>query len=245
MTVGLEVLVHDVIAAIATDPDPDVACRPSISTDDAATLSAERRAARSGPSGLGRRRSRRTGPGGNGVDRRRPRVERSSWSGAAERSSPSGKFAGSCPEPVSGTRSCGRRGPATDGATVARSSSSSASNVRPGARLAPQALRLGVALDEVDELGRPAGQAQVGRASRRRWGRASTVAPNSGLMLRDRRPVRERQARQPVARRTRRTRRRPRTRAASRSRRARGRSRSSRAAARRVRRTPTIRGIGW
>ena len=89
------------------------------------------------------------------------------------------------------------------------------SNVRAGAGLAPQALRLRVALDEVDPLGRPAGQAQVGerlvvdREQRRR-------RPELGAHVGDRRPVGERQRRPGRRRRTRRTRRRRRTCAASR-----------------------------
>ena len=74
--------------------------------------------------------------------------------------------------PASGTRSCGRRGPARLGSTAPRSSSTSVDEGRRRiAVAAEQALLLGVALDERHEIAaarRRAGSA----ASRRRPGRA-------------------------------------------------------------------------
>ena len=150
MTVGFEVFVHDVIAAIATDRVWIVASWSSTTTRTGRYSRRSTTGSRGG--GL---------PGravvGGSASRRRPgalndvgslagndSAEASStvpWTGvgspaassATGPSSPSGKFdrkfaRRSC----SGTRSCGRRGPATDGMTVARSSSRSASKSGPG-----------------------------------------------------------------------------------------------------------------
>ena len=94
MTVGFDVLVHEVIAAIATEAWPISADSPPAVIVRGAT----------------------------------PTV-----SGYAAR-----KFAGI---PESATRSCGRRGPASDGSTVPRSSSRSASKdgPSPGSRHRPWA----------------------------------------------------------------------------------------------------------
>ena len=95
ITVGLEVFVHDVIAAIATDAWLISAVRPPASIRLAGTPTVSGKAARKLSS-----------------------------------------------RPDSATRSCGRRGPASDGSTVPRSSSSSASNSgpSPGSRHRPCAL---------------------------------------------------------------------------------------------------------
>ena len=99
--------------------------------------------------------------------------------------------------PSSSTRSCGRRGPATDGVDgreVELEPRRRSPDPGPARATGPAP---GVALDEVDELRRPAGQAQVGQGlvvdgeeGRRR--------PELGAHVRDRRPVREGQAREPV-----------------------------------------------
>ena len=62
---------------------------------------------------------------------------------------------------VSAIRSCGRFGPAIDGTTVDRSSSSRSLNRGSHARVVPEALLLGVGLDQRHLLGGPAGEAQV------------------------------------------------------------------------------------
>ena len=107
--------------------------------------------------------------------------------------------------PPSATRSCGRRGPASDGSTVAEVELEDDVELGPVAGLAPQALGLRVALDEVDARGRAPGQAQVGEGlvvdREQRRGR-----PELGAHVRDRRPVGERQARPGRRPRTRRTR---------------------------------------
>ena len=210
ITVGFDVFVHDVMAAIATDPvrivdapavdlDGD---RPVVSLVDAAV-------AASRSSGTARRRGRRrrgerrriAAPGTIRPTRPRPPPPSAAASTSASRDTvePVGKFVRKLSRrSVRGTRSCGRRGPATDGSTVARSSSSRLVEVGPGARLPPQALLLRVALDEVDALRRSAGQPQVGerlvvdREDRR--GR-----PELGAHVRDRRPVGEGETGQPVA----------------------------------------------
>ena len=61
----------------------------------------------------------------------------------------------------SGTRSCGRRGPASDGSTVARSSSTTCEYVGSSLGLVPEHVLLAVGLDERDPLVAAAGQAQV------------------------------------------------------------------------------------
>ena len=70
--------------------------------------------------------------------------------------------------------------------------------VRARRRLAPEALLVGVGLDQRDLLGRPAGQAQVGEGlvvDREERGRGAELGRHVG----DRRPVGQRQARQAVA----------------------------------------------
>ena len=162
MTVGFDVFVQDVIAAIATEPvrivarcvdlDPTAYRRsPTVPATLAVRASSGRRRER-------RRVARRERLAPTPRRRRRPAaldpaVE--DWSRWERRPEVVAQVA-------SGTRSCGRRGPATDGTTVARSSSSSGVEVGAAARLAPQALLLGVALDQRDPLLGPAGQAQVG-----------------------------------------------------------------------------------
>ena len=157
MTVGLEVLVQDVIAAIATEPVAD------------------RR--RSPPTDLDRRHGRARRP-------RRRRPGRRRW-----------KFAGRSGEQDPVLRPARAGDGRLDGREVELRSSS---KVGPGARLAPQALRLGVALDEATRSGGPAGQAQVGERlvvdREERRGR-----PELGAHVADRRPVGQRQAGQPVA----------------------------------------------
>ena len=117
MTVGLEVLVHEVMAAMATEPWRTIAAVPSISI---ATLPLSVAPVMPPSSDSRPRSSFVTGDG--------------AVTGKAAR-----KFAGS---PGSSTRSCGRRGPATDGATLPRSSSRCSSNVgpSPGSRHRPWAL---------------------------------------------------------------------------------------------------------
>ena len=60
------------------------------------------------------------------------------------------------------TRSCGRFGPAIDGTTVERSSSRYSENAGSRDGVVPEALLLGVGLDQRDLLLRAAGQLQVG-----------------------------------------------------------------------------------
>ena len=107
-----------------------------------------------------------------------------------------------------------------------------------GARLAPEALLLGVGLDQRDLLGRPAGQAQVARASRRRSGRARPWPRTRATCWRSS-PGRPGSGRPARRRRTRRTCRPRRGRAAARSRPARGRWPSSRSGSSPCSRTPT------
>ena len=114
----------------------------------------------------------------------------------------------SCAE--SGTRSCGRFGPARLGSTVARSSSSVSLNTGSGvARRAEEALLLRVALDE-RHLGAGCGRSCAGtRASRRRPGRSRRWRRTRGPCWRSWRGRRG-SSRRARARRTRRTsRRRP------------------------------------
>ena len=232
MTVGLEVFVHEVIAAIATEPDRTTR---SPSTSIVTAGRPRRRPVAAAPpargAGAGRGRRDAAGRAGNArpsasLDPRRSGVGRSRYEAVRE-VRPEVR-----PQRGSGTRSCGRRGPATRRLDRREVQLQQRVEVRPVARLAPQPLLLGVALDEVDPLGRPAGQAQVrqglvvdGEERRRRPELGAHVARSSRGRRAPGRPGRPR--------RTRRTPRRPRTRAASRSRRARGRSRSSPAAARR------------
>ena len=157
MTVGFEVFVHDVIAAIATEPGADRRALPAdLDRDRVRRIRRQARPRR--PSAPCRR-------------RRRP------WPSAGRR-----------PGSRRGARPAGR-GPAAGAARrptarrIARSSSRSVVELGPGpgSRHRPCVLR--VALDEVDELRRSGRSGGGRRASRRRSGRASTVAPNSGLML--------------------------------------------------------------
>ena len=121
MTVGLEVFVHDVIAAIATDAVVDLGRRSRA----ARPLDRLRRAATPTASLPGMRRS----PEVAADAPRRPRSSR-------ERPGPAG----------------GRAVPASDGSDGAEVELEQRIELGAGARLAPQALRLGVALDEVDPL---------------------------------------------------------------------------------------------
>ena len=132
------------------------------------------------------------------MDRRRPATGSSRY--AVDRaSSPSGKFDRKLSRSASsGTRSCGRRGPATrrlDGREVERQELVEGGAV---AGLAPQALFLGVALDQVDPLRRTAGEPQVGERlvidREERGGR-----PELGAHVADRRAIGQGQAGQAVA----------------------------------------------
>ena len=62
---------------------------------------------------------------------------------------------------ASGTRSCGRRGPASDGSTSSRSSSTTCEYSGMLVGLVPEPVLLAVRLDERDPLGVAAGEAQV------------------------------------------------------------------------------------
>ena len=73
---------------------------------------------------------------------------------------------------ASGTRSCGRRGPAIDGSTSPRSSSTTCEYVRMLVGLVPEQVLLAVGLDERDALRRSGRSAAGSRASRRRPGRS-------------------------------------------------------------------------
>jgi hypothetical protein len=106
ITVGLDVFVHDVIAAMATEPCRTIAPDPPISM---ATLQLS------------------VAPVVPPSSVRRPRSSFVDADGAVAGKA-ARKLAGS---PGSSTRSCGRRGPATDGATLARSSSRCSSNAGP------------------------------------------------------------------------------------------------------------------
>ena len=96
---------------------------------------------------------------------------------------------------VSETRSCGRFGPASDGTTSPRSSSSVSEYVGLlGVLVVPQALGLGVGLHQLDVLGAAAGELEVAQGlgvdREDRAGRAEL-----GRHVADRRPVGERQVR--------------------------------------------------
>src|SRR5688572_8505849 len=142
MTVGFDVFVHEVIAAIATEPEEILAVSEPIVTsigsyhgsratppvtclagDDSVAASSRLYAGGSLAGNDSADASSTWPPTG----RRRP------TSPAATALMPFGKWlwklSGSA---WSGTRSCGRRGPATEGSTVARSSSSIASKSGPG-----------------------------------------------------------------------------------------------------------------
>ncbi len=107
ITVGFEVLVHEVMAAMATEPERMTALLPPTSTDTEPFSVAPVVP----PSSV-----------------RRDSSAAVEVPGAAP-GNESRKFAG---RSGSGTRSWGRRGPATDGTTVARSSSRVASKSGPG-----------------------------------------------------------------------------------------------------------------
>ena len=98
----------------------------------------------------------------------------------------------------SGTRSCGRRGPARLGSTVERSSSSVSEYAASGAPgLAEHPLGPGVRLDQPDRLRRPAGELEISErldVDREQAAGRSVLGGHVG----DRRPVGERQVRQPV-----------------------------------------------
>ena len=173
MTVGLEVFVQDVIAAIATEPWRMTAASTVELDRDAAVLRGAGRAAFVGQALEAPRWSRRTVPHSGS----RPEV----------------RAAGPAGHAVLGPARAGDgrlHGPGRARAIASKSG--------PAPGIAPEALLLGVALDEVDPLRRPAGQAQVGerlvvdREERRR-------GPELRAHVADRRPVGERQAGQPVA----------------------------------------------
>ena len=114
-----------------------------------------------------------------GNDWLRPRPARSAARPVRTGRSTARTARGAC---ASGIRSCGRFGPAIDGVTVDRSSSSvrvrglggpgRATAPAPWRRPRPGYLRLGAP-----------GEPQVARGSRRRSGRSRRCAPYSGLML--------------------------------------------------------------
>ena len=98
---------------------------------------------------------------------------------------------------ASGTRSCGRFGPAMLGTTSPRSSSSRSEKTGSGVPSSCEhALLAGVGVDQLDRLGRPPGQLQVaqrlGVDREDRAGRAEL-----GRHVADRRPVGEPERRQP------------------------------------------------
>ena len=237
MTVGFDVFVHEVIAAIATDPVRIVAAPSTSSAIAGRPPSTATRPRRRVGRPVGSPRHAGTNAGGSSPGTTRP--TRPPRAVAGTRTSPPGRrgprapgrSSGSCPQAASGTRSCGRRGPATDGSTVARSSSSSSSKSGPApAPATGPAPR--IPLDQVDRSAERPGQAEVGerlvvdREERRR-------RPELGAHVADRRPVGEGQAGEAVAGELDERADDTVGRAASRSRRGRGRSRSSRWAARR------------
>ena len=207
ITVGLEVFVHEVIAAIATDPvrmDPRTAPirRPiagygssAIESGSGAAESAS--CSRSPPrayeggslAGNESADATSTTPSiGPGPPAHRP--VRQVRSGSSPRKS---SLSAS-----SGTRSCGRRGPATDGTTDARSSSRSASKSRDDARITPEALLLRVAFDQGHAIVGTPRQPEVSERlviDREERGRR----PELGAHVADRRSIGERQAGQAIA----------------------------------------------
>ena len=190
--------VHDVIAAITTWPWSSSRLRPV----------GQRH---------GRRRTRRGRPPGRRPSRSRPRSPRCSGgcvascgavgslagkvssSGSSHASAsgtkPSSDIRNDALDSVSETRSCGRLGPASDGTTSARSSSSVSEYVGFSESLVvPQALRLGVGLDALDLLRRAAGELQVAeRLGVDREDRAGGAELRRHVA--DRRPVGEREVR--------------------------------------------------
>ena len=96
-------------------------------------------------------------------------------------------------ESLSGTRSCGRRGPASEGSTVDEVELDRARELGLRRRVgAEEALLLRVRLDEGDEVGRPAREAQV----RERLGVDGEEAHRRAVLgrhVRDRRAVRQRE----------------------------------------------------
>ena len=164
--------------------------------DAVGDLRAARAGRRRAPAG-GRAPSRRSSPAG----RRRgttPRTARRPRCGAAR---PGRRArAGTTPlDSVSETRSCGRFGPASDGTTSPRSSSSVSEYVGLlGVRVVPQALRLRVGLDALELLGRAAGELEVAqRLGVDREDRAGRAELRRHVA--DRRPVGERQVGDPGA----------------------------------------------
>ena len=178
MTVGFDVFVQLVIAAITTCPWSTVNVSPSRST----VTAARGRSATSPPPCRGR------WAGGSGAPMPLAAAPAdggslagNDWADAASGlagrtcngswSNPPGRRAGGIDEgrasrkaalpSASDTRSCGREGPAIDGSTVDKSSCSVSRERRSRRRVVPQALLLRVGLDEVDQLGGPSGEPQV------------------------------------------------------------------------------------
>ena len=250
----------EVIAAIATEPVRIVArCTADVDRDGPvegrpSSGSVDRRRGLAGTLRLAAvgRRERRAGRSPGTTRRTPPRpplpsIGSSPAQRVAGRPGPVGKFDRKLVAQVrrASTRSCGRRGPATDGSTLARSSSSSLVEDRarrPARATGPAPSR--TRSTRCDALGRPTGQPEVGErlVVDREEGRGR---PELGAHVADRRPVGQRQGRPARRRRTRRTRRRHRGRAASRSRPGRGRSRSMPRGSSPWSRTPTTCGIGW
>ena len=153
ITVGLEVFVQEVIAAIATDPVLTTTRSPptSIGTpryERSSVGDAPATTGSAGGAGCGRSESAEAKAGasdaGNDWAEASSTAEApgtaASASAASPDCSPSGKLVRKLSRSrSSGTRSCGRRGPATDGTTVARSRTSSSSKVgpSPGSRQSP------------------------------------------------------------------------------------------------------------
>jgi hypothetical protein len=134
MTVGFDVFVHDVIAAIATDPVRMVASRSPTAIRTAGYSRSPSVPPSGAADGAGWWSAPSTEKDGGSLAGKES-AEASSTSPPVGRSSPirssltdcspSGKFVRKFSRSASsGTRSWGRRGPATDGTTVARSSSS-------------------------------------------------------------------------------------------------------------------------
>ena len=194
ITDGFDVFVQLVIAAITTWPWSSVG------------LGAVRERDRRRRSTCGRRPGRRRCPSPPAGARRASRARRGGSEAGKDSSTGSSSPSGSGRKPssairndafdsVSATRSCGRLGPASDGTTSPRSSSS-VSRVRRRLRVlvVPEALLLRVRLDERDLLRRAAGELEVAqRLGVDREDRARRAV--LGAHVADRRAVGQRQVR--------------------------------------------------
>ena len=191
MTDGFEVFVHDVIAAMTTCPWSSLNVSPSsvtsaaVSECSAITVPAATAGAAAGSCGSG---SWPGAPLAGGSEAGKVSAIASSWpwaiSSSASRPTRSASAARKASlAPCSGTRSCGRLGPGQRRLDVAEVELDGVGVGRLlGVLVVPEALLLGVGLDELDELLRAPGEGQVAQRLAS-IGKIAQVEPNSGLML--------------------------------------------------------------